>query len=104
MFDAEEGAVCWHAPSVHVKNIKFTARILSYFTISERQWTLERESKCDRNNMQGFLLCCKGNIDFYFYRNAFTTVLSILKLLPKSYRILCSLSRLIYFCYLVLVF
>lgn len=48
------------------------------------KWTLQRESACDRNNIQSFLLCRKGSIDFYFYRKAFTNVLSILKLLSKS--------------------
>lgn len=37
MLGAEDDTGCWHAPSVHVKNTKFTTHTLNYFTISERR-------------------------------------------------------------------
>lgn len=97
MFDTKNDADCWRSPSAHLKTTKFTTQILYYFTTSERRMTLKSGRECVRNNTQGFLLCCKGSIDFCFYRNTFGNVLSVLKLLSKSYRISCSLSWLLYF-------
>lgn len=86
--------------SWHVKNTKCSAQILSYFTISERPVNFVG-SEID---MQGFLLCCKGDCFFIlFYRNVFINVLSILKLPSKSLRYCLYLSRLVCFWYLVLI-